>query len=165
MQRQPGSVLDRQAFSDNITGHAAAAAADETIRMFGNLLKTWLWTLAICAAGCTANDDDVDAGRIAAGKEIYQRACRGCHILTRPANRVGPHLHQLLGREAAAAQGFSYSSALIDSGIVWTEESLDAFLSDPLGFVPGTKMGAGAVQDQQERAALIYYIANAGEDS
>jgi cytochrome c len=47
------------------------------------------------------------------------------------------------------------------SGILWNEETLDAFLADPLRVVPGTAMGYAGVADAQERADLIAYLRQA----
>jgi cytochrome c len=49
------------------------------------------------------------------------------------------------------------------SGIVWNEATLDRFLADPLGTVPGTAMGYAGVKDSKERADLIAYLKAAGE--
>ena len=90
---------------------------------------------------------------------IYER-CQACHALDR--NRTGPKHCGLLGRAAGAAAGFrGYSAALKGSGIVWDAESLDRFLADPLGTVPGTRMGYAGVKDPQERADLIAFLAAA----
>ncbi|HEY9550102.1 MAG TPA: cytochrome c family protein, partial [Kiloniellaceae bacterium] len=69
----------------------------------------------------------------------------------------------LLGRPAGAVADFrGYSSALRESGIVWSVESLDRFLAAPLEAVPGTRMGYAGVKDPQERADLIAFLAAAG---
>ena len=83
--------------------------------------------------------------------------CQACHALER--NRTGPKHCGLIGRTAGTAPGFrGYSAALKGSGIVWSAESLDRFLADPLGTVPGTRMGYAGVKDPQERADLIAFL-------
>jgi cytochrome c len=54
--------------------------------------------------------------------------------------------------------GFPYSDAMRASGIVWNRQTLDAFLADPLGTVPGTFMTYAGIQDPQERAQLIAFL-------
>jgi cytochrome c len=44
------------------------------------------------------------------------------------------------------------------SGIVWNRESLDTFLADPLGTVPGTFMTYAGIPDPEERAQLLAFL-------
>lgn len=98
------------------------------------------------------------AGDPAKGEAIYKR-CGGCHSIDR--NRVGPKHLGLFGRKAGSVEGFNYSQAMRDSGIVWDETTLDKFLENPRGMVPGTKMTYAGVKDAQERADLIAYLKQA----
>jgi cytochrome c len=93
-----------------------------------------------------------------AGEQIYKR-CQGCHSIDR--NRVGPMHLGLFGRMAGSVAGFNYSKAMRESGIVWDEATLDKFLENPRGVVPGTKMTYAGVKDPQERADLIAYLRQA----
>lgn len=122
-------------------------------------MKTLLCALlpALLAAAPLAAAPTGDAGR---GAAIYQR-CQACHSLER--NRTGPRHCGLFGRPAGGVPDFpGYSAAMKGSGIVWDRESLDRFLADPLGTVPGTRMGYAGVKDPQERADLIAFLAAAG---
>ena len=92
---------------------------------------------------------------IAAGQEIYER-CAACHSLDR--DRVGPRHCGIFGRRAGSVSGFGYSEAMRASGIVWDRQSLDRFLADPLGTVPGTFMTYAGVQDADERAQLLAFL-------
>ena len=92
---------------------------------------------------------------LAAGQAIYER-CAACHSLDR--DRVGPRHCGLFGRRAASVPGFAYSEAMRTSGIVWNRETLDAFLADPLGTVPGTLMTYAGIQDPKERAELLAFL-------
>jgi cytochrome c len=102
--------------------------------------------------------DSGAAGDPNRGEEIYSR-CGACHSLDR--HRTGPKHCGLFGRKAGTATGFDYSRAMRRSGILWNEETLDAFLADPLRVVPGTAMGYAGVADAQERADLIAYLRQA----
>ncbi len=97
-------------------------------------------------------------GDPAKGEEIYRR-CQGCHSIDR--NRIGPMHKGLFGRTAGTVPGFSYSDAMRNSGIVWSEQTLDQFLQGPRKMVPGTKMTYAGVPDAQERAYLIAYLKQA----
>jgi cytochrome c len=98
---------------------------------------------------------------IAAGETVYKK-CKACHAVGEGArNRVGPHLNGLFGRTAGGAEGFRYSSAMGDkgaAGLVWTPETLDAFLADPKGYVPKTKMSFRGLDDAEDRAAVAAYL-------
>jgi cytochrome c len=67
----------------------------------------------------------------------------------------------LFGRRAGSVPGFVYSAAMRNSGIVWSEATLDRFLQGPRQMVPGTKMTYAGVPDPQERADLIAYLRQA----
>ena len=94
--------------------------------------------------------------QIAAGQEIYER-CAACHSLDR--DRVGPRHCGVFGRRAGSVPGFAYSEAMRASGIVWNRQTLDAFIADPLGTVPGTFMGYAGIKDSEERAQLLAFLA------
>jgi cytochrome c len=104
------------------------------------------------AAGATARGDPANGAR------IYER-CLACHALQ--YDRTGPRHCGLLGRKAGSVAGFDYSEAMKRSGIVWNAATLDRFLANPLGTVPGTTMGYAGIADARERADLIAYLGQA----
>jgi cytochrome c len=116
------------------------------------LLLAAIALVPVVAFGGTA------AGDPTRGEQIYKR-CGGCHSIDR--NRVGPMHLGLFGRKAGSVAGFNYSKAMRESGIVWDEGTLDKFLENPRGVVPGTKMTYAGVKDPQERADLIAYLRQA----
>ncbi len=97
----------------------------------------------------------------AAGEKLW-RQCQACHKLD-GTDGTGPHLNGVVGREKASVAGFSYSSALVAmAGDVWTPENLSAFLENPRGYAPGTKMSYNGMRSVQDRASLIAYLATFG---
>ena len=70
--------------------------------------------------------------------------CRFCHTLEEGGeNRVGPNLHRIVGKPAAVAPHFVYSQAFIDArnnGLVWTPETLAAFIAANKAVVPHNRM-------------------------
>jgi cytochrome c len=113
------------------------------------------FALAAFASGGPASA--ADARR---GEEIF-RKCVTCHTLEAGGrNRVGPRLAGLFGRTAGSVDDFRYSDALKRSGIVWNDTTLDAYLKDSEGFVPGTKMYGGLALDA-DRADLIAFLRGA----
>jgi cytochrome c len=84
--------------------------------------------------------------------------CRSCHSVEPGKNGVGPSLAGVFGKPAAGAPGFRYSDALRNSGITWTPEKLDEWLTGPMKMVPGTRM-VQMVRDEEQRKAIIDYLA------
>ena len=117
-----------------------------------------------CAAvlACTAGAAAAPTGDPAAGERLYER-CVACHALA--YDRTGPRHCGLVGRRAGSLAGFAYSDAMRDARVVWTPETLDRFLADPLATVPGTSMGYAGVADAKERADLIAWLAQAGRSA
>ena len=91
-----------------------------------------------------------------AGEKVYF-LCLGCHGDSPQHRPTGPHLFDLLGRQAGVLEGFSYSNALSESGIFWDERTLDEFIDNPAQRVPGTMMAVG-VSNAKDRADLIEYL-------
>ena len=108
------------------------------------------------AAGATLSVAGL-TGDAAAGARVFAQ-CRSCHTLQDGVNRVGPSLHGVIGRAAGTVPDYTYSPALKSSGTVWDEASLFAYLENPRGVMPGTKMSFAGVRDPQQRANLIAYL-------
>ncbi|CUH50922.1 cytochrome c family protein [Shimia sp. R11_0] len=96
-------------------------------------------------------------GDAKAGKKVFKK-CKACHSLKEGQNKVGPTLYGVLGAEAGAVEGFRYSSALQEAGIVWDDEALSAFLSKPKAFVPGTSMAFPGLKKQDQIDDLLAYL-------
>lgn len=94
------------------------------------------------------------------GEALYAR-CLACHALA--YDRTGPKHCGLFGRRAGSVPGFRYSPAMAQANVVWDAKTLDRFLADPIGMVPGTAMGYAGIADPQERADLIAWLRQAGE--
>lgn len=101
------------------------------------------------------------AGDAVAGKKVFNK-CKACHSLKPGKNSAGPSLHGVLGGEAATAAEFKYSQALKDSGIVWDDAQLAAFLADPKGTVPKTRMSFRGLKKSDDIENVIAYIRSQG---
>ena len=99
------------------------------------------------------------AADTAAGQAVAKK-CKACHTFDRGgANKLGPNLWDIVNGQIAGAAGFKYSSALQGlSDEKWTFEALDAFLTKPKDYVPGTKMSFSGLKKPEVRANLIAYL-------
>lgn len=96
--------------------------------------------------------------RLAFGVLTYG-LCADCHSLEPGVHQTGPSLAGIWGRPAGRAPSFRrYSNALKDSGLVWNEATLDAFLLDGKALVPGNRMVFAGLEDARPRAALIAFF-------
>jgi cytochrome c2 len=84
--------------------------------------------------------------------------CKACHSVEPGKNGIGPSLAGIFGEKAGAVPGFDFSDAMTSSGLTWNQATLDRYLTDPRGTVPGTKMAFGGVADAAKRQAIIDYI-------
>jgi cytochrome c len=94
----------------------------------------------------------------AAGEKAFV-VCRACHQIGPTAkNSVGPALNGVVGRKAGTYAGFSYSPANKNSGLVWDEATLEKYLPNPQGLVPGTKMSFPGLKDPQKVKDVIAFL-------
>lgn len=100
---------------------------------------------------------DLLAGDPTRGAGVFVR-CHACHR-DDGVEAIGPHLNGVVGRQKASVAGFAYSGALrAMEDEAWTPERLDAFLRNPRGYAPGTKMAFAGLRDAQDRADVIAYL-------
>ena len=91
--------------------------------------------------------------------KVHFLQCRACHSLEAlGGNKVGPNLHGVFGRKAGTAPGYAYSDALSQATIVWSDETLDQWLTRPSDLVPGNRMVFVGIRKPEDRANLIAYL-------
>lgn len=115
--------------------------------------------MSLFAAGAAfAADGDPKAG------ETVFKKCMACHSLAKPPKHgIGPSLVGVIGRKAGTVDGFKYSDAMKDAGVVWDETSLDAYLKDPKGFIPKNKMVLAPLTKEADRADVVAYLKQAAK--
>lgn len=131
----------------NKSYHGAVACRNAIARMALAAILSMTYSAPSMAAG--------DATR---GAKVYQD-CQLCHSLDR--NEIGPMHRGVIGRKAGSVADYNYSTALKAANIVWSEATLDRWLTDPQAMVPGTKMVFSA-DDVQERADVIEFLKESG---
>lgn len=97
------------------------------------------------------------AADAAHGKTVFAE-CAACHSAAKGPSGVGPSLFGVFGRKAGTLDDFRYSPAMKRSNIVWTRETLDAYLADPQKEIPANRMPFGGIPDAQNRADLLDYM-------
>ncbi len=100
-----------------------------------------------------ANADDISDGR-----DFFIKRCLGCHAFS--CNKEGPRLGGLFGRKVATVEDYKfYSQGLKDSDIVWTNETLEFFFTDPAKIFPKSVMAVqGKIEDAAQRRKLIAFL-------
>ncbi len=92
------------------------------------------------------------------GAKVFKK-CTSCHNADDGGNNgTGPNLWNIVGAPAAQKDGFGYSAALTNSGIVWDYEALDGFIKKPGKYLSGTAMNFVGVKKDTDRAAVIAYL-------
>jgi len=117
---------------------------------------------ALAALGIFILAGHPSAAQSAADAELFRKNCQACHSLVADGvQRAGPDLQQILGRKAGTLAGFPYSQTLKEADFAWTAEAMDAWLTNPQSYLPGTYM-MYRQDDPEVRGAIIRYLQAAG---
>ncbi len=95
--------------------------------------------------------------------ETFAKRCIACHTFEEGgANRVGPNLWGVVNRPVASVPDYAYSDAMVafsEGGAkVWDYDTLGAYLENPRGVVPGTKMVFPGITSEEDRANVVAYL-------
>lgn len=116
----------------------------------------------LIAAGAIAASAGVALadGDAAKGAQVFKKNCMVCHNATDAKAKVGPSLQGVVGRPVASVADYKYSDAMkkFGEGKTWTEEELTAYLPNPKGLVPGTKMAFAGLKSPEDIANLVAYL-------
>jgi cytochrome c len=87
------------------------------------------------------------------------KQCGACHNFQEGQGaKVGPDLYGVVGRPVASVAGFNYSPALKAKGGTWTFDALNAWLTKPSAYAPGTAMTFAGLSNEKQRADVIDYL-------
>jgi cytochrome c len=94
----------------------------------------------------------------AAGEKVFGK-CAACHTINQGgANGIGPNLYAAMGKPHGHVAGFAYSDALKSIPGNWDWTSMDAWLTSPRKYAPGTKMTFAGLGKAEDRANLMAYL-------
>lgn len=109
------------------------------------------------ATEITGPDGAKMMGDPVAGQKVFKQ-CQTCHVNEPGKNKVGPTLWGIIGRTAGTVEGYNYSKANKESGIVWTEQAMFEYLENPRATIPGTKMTFAGLKKPEDRVNVIAYL-------
>lgn len=99
-----------------------------------------------------------NAANLENGRKRFAQ-CRSCHTVAEGApNLVGPNLHGVFGRRVGSRPDYAYSEAVKAADFTWDGARLDAWLTDPRGFLPGTKMAFPGIEAEADRRDVIAFV-------
>lgn len=110
----------------------------------------------------------VDLGTLLASADAERgkgtaKLCASCHTFEQGgANRVGPNLWGVVGRDVGGVGGYAYSPAIAGHAGAWTYQELDRYLASPARAIPGNKMAFNGLRNPRDRANLLAYLATLG---
>ncbi len=100
----------------------------------------------------------------AAGEKVFNK-CRACHQIGENAkNGVGPQLNGLIGRKSGTIEGYNYSDANKNSGLLWDEATFREYIKDPKAKIPGTKMSYAGLKQESEIDSIVVYLKSFDKD-
>ena len=106
-------------------------------------------------------DVTVPEGDSKKGAKLFKAKCFQCHTIEQGGNaKQGPPLWGVFGRQSGTFDGFAYSEANKNSGIVWSEKHMYEYLVNPKKYIPGTKMVFAGLKKDKERADIIAYMSS-----
>merc|ERR1711924_520573 len=101
-------------------------------------------------------DVEVPGGDVKKGAKLFKAKCAQCHTIEKGGLvKQGPPLFGLFGRASGSVEGFAYSQANKNSGIIWSDKHMFEYLVNPKKYIPGTKMVFAGVKKDKERADIF----------
>ena len=92
---------------------------------------------------------------------MFANQCASCHTVEVGKNGFGPSLAGVYERKAGSLAGYTYSPAMVQSGLTWDEKTLNLFLTSSTKEVPGTSMPV-SLPNATDRANVIAYLETLG---
>lgn len=119
-------------------------------------------------------------GDAAAGESEFKK-CKACHAIVaddgteiQKGGKTGPNLYGVIGRTVGSVPDFKYGETIVavgESGVVWDEAELAAYITDPKAWLvektgdaaAKTKMTFKLNKGQEDMAAYLASVSPGGE--
>lgn len=106
----------------------------------------------------------MQSAEIARGENVFKK-CATCHTIAQGgANKQGPNLYGIVGRDIGSYAGFGYSEALQNEPGAWTFEKLNGYIANPRTSIPGNQMSFAGISKARDRADLFVYLNTQGSN-
>ena len=103
-------------------------------------------------------------GNVAHGEKVFKK-CKACHSIKQEGgNKIGPKLWNVMFRPVGAITDYKYSKSLSSYGKEWNWEEMNGFLIKPSLWIKGNKMGFAGLKSEKDRASVILYLNQNGEN-
>ena len=103
-------------------------------------------------------------GDVAQGEKVFKK-CKACHSIKQGGgNKIGPKLWNVMFRPVGGVTEYKYSKALSSYGKEWRWEEMNGFLIKPSSWIKGNKMGFAGLKSEKDRASVILYLNQNGEN-
>ncbi|WP_438991941.1 c-type cytochrome [Lentibacter sp.] len=113
------------------------------------------------AAEAVVEEAALDMELVAEGEKVFKK-CKACHQVGEGAkNKTGPILNGVVGAQFGHIEGFKYSKTLVEmgeSGMVWDDANMAAFLTKPKDFIKKTKMSFAGLKKEEDIRAVTEYL-------
>ncbi len=131
------------------------------------MTRTFATLIALSMSAAPAFADGHLMGDPEAGGKTFNK-CKSCHQIVADdgteivkGGGVGPNLYGVIGRQAGSLEGYSYGDDIVaagEAGLVWDQESLAGFVSDPRGYL------REYLDDNGAKSKMSYKLSKGGED-
>jgi cytochrome c len=132
----------------------ARAARTFQVRGISVIALSALLALLVAGAQAIVRAAAADPDR---GHTLFEQ-CAACHGLADETDTDGPTLKGVIGRRAGSLEDYRYSAAMKRSEVTWTPMTLDAYITDPQGYIKGNRMAFAGIEGAADRADLIAYL-------
>lgn len=93
------------------------------------------------------------------GAALFKAKCATCHTCNDGGpNKQGPNLFGVMGRASGTVSGFGYTKANKESGLIWTNQDMFEFLTNPKAKIKGTSMAFPGFKKEKDRNDVIAYL-------
>lgn len=156
-------AIDLNVTPEDPDGRPAGTLPPLTVAMAGETAAT---AEAVAVEDAPSEEGaGVDPALVEAGEKVFKK-CQACHKVGDGAkNATGPVLNGIIGKAAGAVEGFKYSQpmqAAAEGGLIWSHEALSEFLTNPKGYMKGTKMSFAGLKKTEDIDAVIAYLSTFG---